>query len=148
MKVLKYADDICQQAEWSFQTANFFVGLYIEEEDEDPEDSFDREEDIEFARSGADGAWFCAVVRVFLKDDTSLRWAALGSDYLGGCSYRSVKEFYTSHRDPDDNYRNTLAMKDSNRVICHAFPDMVREAVSAARTELKRVGCVAVTMRK
>jgi hypothetical protein len=144
---LNTEDAIRDNAAWSYETERFFVGFYAEDEDIDPEDSFEFPEDIEFARSGNDGAWFCARVSVWLKSDSPYDWQEMGADYLGGCSYHSVKEFYTAWRtDPDDS-RNTLAMKDKGITICHYFPDMVRTAIAEARTALARMADIAATMR-
>lgn len=147
MARMTYERDIRGDAAWSFETERFFIGFYAEPEDIDPEDSFDRADDIEFARQDVAGHWFCAVVRVFLKGESAYDWEEVGSDHLGGCSYNSVEEFYTSHRSPDPANRNTLANKDKNIVICHYFPDMVRCAVSDARQQLRRMGDIAATIR-
>jgi hypothetical protein len=64
----------------------------------------------------------------------------IGADYLGGSVYSAsdYKTFATAHRDPDPMNRNCSIMRAShpagpNVSICHYFPDMVRQAVSAAR---------------
>jgi hypothetical protein len=140
---------IRDDAAWSFETARFFVGFYAEPEDLDPADSFQFPEDIEAVRSGAVD-WFCACVRVYLKgedDSWCSDWRELASDYLGGCAYNSVREFYTAHRDTDPMNRNCSIMRAArgeNVVICHYFPSMVQEAVSAARAELARLKSVPV----
>lgn len=148
MARMVYEQDIRDNAEWSFETARFFIGFYAEEEDLNPEDSFEFEEDIAFAKSGNSGAWFAARVTVYLKsDDDYDPWKELGSDYLGGCSYNSVEEFYTNWRTDPDESRNTLANKDKNICICHYFPDMVRTAIDTARIEISRMRDIASTMR-
>lgn len=123
------------EAVWSFETARFSVEFHAEQEDMDPADSFDNEEDIEFARSGDPARWFCAAVYVRLLETGEV----IGTDYLGCCSYRSFREFYSSHRDRDPAQRNTLAMKANKMVIGHYFPDMVREAIAGARQEVARM---------
>lgn len=138
---------IRHNAAWSFETARFFVGFYAEEEDMDPKDSFEFPDDIEFASSGNDGAWFAARVSVWLKSENPYDWQELGADHLGGCSYNSVEEFYTAWRTSADEFRNTLANKDAHRVICHYFPDMVRTAIKEARTALAHMADVSATMR-
>ncbi len=145
---MKHENDIRWDAAWSFETARFFVAFYAEPEEMDPADSFEFDEDIEFARSGQDGAWFAARVTVYLKSDDAYSWVALGSDYLGGCSYKSVRDFYTAWRTDPDEYRNTLANKGKRISICHYFPDMVRTAIAEARRELARMGDIAATMRE
>lgn len=117
-------------------TARFRVALEIAPEDMDPVDSFEREDDIEAVRNG-DVEWFCAHVVVYLDE------RPVGDDSLGGCAYESVKEFYTSHRDPDPTNRNCTIMRlaragsvDAKYSICHYFPDMVRQAIRDARRTL------------
>lgn len=120
------------QTVWEFNTARFRVALEIEPEEMDPAESFQFEEDIEAVRSGA-VEWFGARVSVYL-DDTRIVW-----DYLGGCAYETVKEFYTSHRDADPMNRNCeayRAVRGSNACVCHYFPGMVSQAISEARTWL------------
>jgi hypothetical protein len=116
---------------WQFHTERYSVAFFAEEEDIDPADSFEFDDDIAFAREDDPAHWFCAVVVVYGPDGKQI-----GSDVLGGCSYNSFREFYSSHRDRDPANRNTLAMKASNRAICHYFPDMVRQAISDARATL------------
>jgi hypothetical protein len=111
--------------DWRFDTDNFSVIFYADDEDMAPED---------------DGTWFCAVVAVYGPDEKLLAY-----DTLGGCSYDSVREFYTSHRDRDPMNRNCSIMRAAhgqNVSICHYFPDMVRTAVREAKhkIELARAG--------
>jgi hypothetical protein len=127
MRRLQYADDIRERASWSFETGRFFVGFYAEPEEFDPADSFDDESDIAAVREGR-VEWFCASVRVFLKDEMSIRWREVGADHLGGCAYERVSDFYTSCR---DGY----------------FRDMVRLAVAEARATLARDASVAGSLR-
>jgi len=106
-------------AAWSFETANFFIGFYAEPEEMDPADSFEFEEDIEAVRSGR-VEWFAAIVRVYAKlgSDDPRDWREIAADYLGGCVYNSVREFFTAHR----QYRGG-----------DYFTDMVRGACGQAR---------------
>ena len=63
-------------------------------------------------------------------------------DGLGGCAYKTVREFYTSHRDADPMNQDCSAMRaarGSNVAICHYFPDMVSEAIADARRNLADV---------
>lgn len=141
------ASDIRDNAAWKFETARFFVGFYAEPEETDPSDSFEFPEDIEAVHSGA-VEWFCASVRVYLKpeaDSDPSEWSEISADYLGSCAYKSVREFYTSHRDPDPMNRNCSIMRAArgdNVVICHYFPSMVSEAVRNARLEMTRLQSV------
>lgn len=128
-----------RNAVWTFQTARFAICLFAEPEEMDPADSFDFDEDIEAIRDGT-VEWFSASVVVFLKDandpDATWQWRKVGSDHLGGCAYRTVREFYTSHRDPDPMNRNCSIMRaerGENVCICHYFPGMVLEAIADAR---------------
>src|SRR4051812_6860681 len=99
---------ITDHARWSFETAQFFIGFYTEPEELDPADSFEFQDDIDAVRDGT-VEWFCAVVRVHFKrgSDDPRTWQEVGADYLGGCAYNSVREFYTAHRDPDPLNRNS-----------------------------------------
>ena len=137
---------IRENAQWSFETARFFVGFYAEPEEMDPADSFTFDEDIEAVRNG-DVEWFAAAIRVYLKDEDRCTWQEIGSDYLGGCAYKTVREFYTNWRTDPDEFRNTLANKDKGVLIGHYFPDMVRTAIDDAREHLRRMGDIATTMR-
>lgn len=126
---------------WQFDTANFRVVCHVDAEDVRPEDSFSEPEDVAFAREDNPAHWFCAFVSVWYGDDEN-NLTYLAHDVLGGCSYRSFDEFVSSHRSADPENRNTLAMKARNTVICHYFPDMVRQAVAAARTAFNNLGRV------
>lgn len=116
---------------WEFKTARFRVALEVSPEDMDPADSFEFQDDIDAVKSGT-VEWFCATVAVYLDG------RKVGSDSLGGCAYNTVKEFYTSHRDPDPMNRNCSIMraKRGKVSIGHYFPDMVAEAISDARRTL------------
>lgn len=124
------ADD----ALWSFATARFSVEFHAGEESSSPSDSFEFQEDIDFASDGELAHWFSAVV---LIRDVATDYV-IGCDTLGGCSYNSLKEFVTGHRSADADNRNTLAMKARNTVICHYFPDMVRSAIADTRKFVRR----------
>ena len=110
---------------WQFKTARFTIALEIAPEEMDPADSFQFDDDIEAVRNG-DIAWFVARVSVYLDGER------LASDTLGGCAYKTIREFYTAHRDLDPANRNTIETLKTH-TICHYFPSMVREAVSQAR---------------
>jgi len=130
---------------WQFDTANLRIVCHVEPEDMDPADSFEFPEDIEAVRSGA-VEWFCAFVSVWWKDDEG-DCHYLAHDCLGGCAYSSVREFITSHRDPDPLNRNSSIMRATcgqDMSICHYFPDMVAEATRQARDELRRVRAIPV----
>jgi hypothetical protein len=119
---------------WQFETPNTTVRLVIEHEDMHPADSFEFQEDIDAVLNG-EFEWFMAVVEVVRNGHV------IGRDVLGGCAYRTIEEFYTSHRDPDPMNRNSSLMRATRgeRVcICHYFPDMVRTAIADARVTLGR----------
>ena len=125
---------------WSFETANFGVRLQVRPCEDDPADSFSFEEDVEAVRSGA-VEWFDAVVTVYLREEPENREIELGWDTLCCCAYKTVEQFYTSHRDPDPLNRNSTiyrAKNGQNHVICHYFPSMVREAIADARAAQSR----------
>lgn len=125
---------------WSFHTRNYVVTLRLDPEDMDPADSFEFQDDIDAVRNG-NVLWFCAVVEVQSKRSS---WRhVIGRDVLGGCAYRTAEEFYTSHRDPNPLNRNCSAMRaasGANVVVCHYFPDMVRQALADARATLQMGG--------
>jgi hypothetical protein len=123
---------------WEFKTRNFIVTLDVAPEETDPSDSFESQEDIDAVRSGK-LEWFTARVGVFLRDAKGERGTMAAADYLGGCAYKSVREFYTLHRDPDPMNRNCSAMRAANGNVtyCEYFTSMVREAITAARANLK-----------
>ena len=118
-----------------FETANFLMVCTAEPELEAPEDMLCDPSDVDQAREGG-SAWFAATVRVYrrLSDD---RYVELGADHLGCCSYDTFDDFVTGHRRGSDDQRNTLATKARGVVICHYYPDMVRQAIEQARHTLK-----------
>ena len=125
---------------WTFKTRNYTIALEILPEDLDPADSFEFPEDIKAVRNG-NVEWFCACVSIYGPNG-----ALLGRDYLGGCAYATVEEFYTSHRDRDPMNRNCSVMRAAqgdNVVICHYFPEMVRIAIIEARNAIRSL-CLTV----
>jgi hypothetical protein len=118
---------------WTFKTATFEVCLSVADEQEDPAGHFCDSRDVDAIRNG-DVLWF--VARVQVKKNGHV----IGSDYLGACSYASLEEFYTSHRDRNPMNRNSSIMRAANGenvCICHYFPSMVHEAIADARRTLK-----------
>ena len=89
------------------RTARFVITGAVAPEEDSPEDHFQFQEDIDSVRNG-DVAWFVARVQVATRDGI-----VLGNDYLGGCAYASVDEFFRQ----DGGY----------------FSDMVHEACHDAR---------------
>lgn len=126
---------------WRFETANLSVVLEVTPCTDDPAESFEFPEDIEAINSGLVD-WFNARTRVLTKAGEEL-----GADYLGSCSYNSVREFFTSHRTADALNRNCSVMREvrgQNVVICEYFPSMVREAIRSARHTLSKLKALRV----
>lgn len=114
---------------WRFDTANFSIVAYIEPEEYAPD--FDDDEIVEEINNGT-CEWFCTTVEVRKNDKV------IGSDHLGGSAYYRPSEFFDAHRDRDPMHRNCsiFTAKNPNTVICHYFPDMVRQAIREARETL------------
>jgi hypothetical protein len=123
---------------WKFETARFTVSLQIEEDYGYQYDGDDEDGETQAALDSGEYVAFNSRVVVELDG------LEIASDWLGGSVYaaNSMDEFWTAHRDPDPLNRNCSVMRaarGSNVVICHYFPDMVREAVRAARDYLRSV---------
>jgi hypothetical protein len=118
---------------WQFKTRNLRITLDIAECLDDPTDQFEAgDQTVQDIRNGRI-AWFDARVRI------STDGQELGADYLGGCAYGDISDFYTDHRSADPLHRNSSIMRasrGSNVVICHYFPSMVSEACRRARKTL------------
>ena len=133
---------------WQFKTKNFRVYLEIWPDYSYQYDGDDPHGEIQAAiDSGEMVAFDSRVVVQFMTPTTE--YAEIGSDSLGGSVYEVGKEseFWTAHRDRDPNNRNCSLMHESrgrNIVICHYFPDMVRQAVREARENMKRVQSVKI----
>jgi hypothetical protein len=93
--------------------AGFDIVFSVAPETDTPDDHFD--DDGETARAIADGRFDWFVARVEARRDG----ITLGTDYLGGCCYASVHDFY---RAPSDYYS-----------------DMVETAVAEARDTLAKL---------
>jgi hypothetical protein len=130
------------QTVWSFDTARFSVALEIEEIDGFEYDGDDENGETQEALDS--GAFVAFDSRVVVRLDGE----EIGADYLGSSVYAadSTSEFWQAHRDANPMNRNCSIMRAAsgdNVCICHYFPDMVREAVKAARAFL----CTAPRMR-
>lgn len=134
--------------DWRFDTANYSVIFYADDEDMVPEDSFEFPDDIERAKSGNLHDWFCAVVAVYGPDGSLLAY-----NTLGGCSYGSIREFHSAHRwqysrkqrrwitDPKSRAWKACETRrprlpNGSRADGHYFPDMVRQAIREARQQV------------
>ena len=90
-----------------FERAGFIICFEAKPEDISMRDHFIRYcgwSEKEYRRI-RDFAWFCAKVSAW-KDGKEL-----GTAYLGGCCYKTVKEFYTKYKDAyfEDMVREVLA---------------------------------------
>lgn len=119
---------------WKFETRNFRVELVTEREHGYQYDGDDSDGAIQADIDSGELVAFSSSVLVYLKGEDE----PIGQDHLGGSVYKAdeMAEFWTAHRDANPDYRNTLAMKARNCVICHYFPDMVKTAVREARDVL------------
>ena len=122
---------------WEFKTAQYLVECQTVPSCDAP-DWLEGEKLEAFARDVETGkiAYFDARVRVFHMG------LEISADYLCACAYASVEEFITSHRDLDPMNRNCSIMRAArgeNVVVCHYFPDMIRQAVDGARRTIRRL---------
>ena len=116
---------------WRFKTRQLVVSVDAFEDD-DLDLSFDDDGSV---RAGLDSGEFVAfTARARVTDSMG---GELATDFLGGCIYRSLAEFGSSHRDPDPMNRNCSIMRAGRNVgICHYFPDMVKTVCKEARRAL------------
>jgi len=123
---------------WSFKTDKLEVSLRLERVYGFKYDGDDEDGSTQAALDSGEYVAFNSEVRVKTLADKD---EYLASVYLGSSVYRrgEVEQFYTLHRDPAFMNRNCSLMRAvaGNLSICHYFPDMVREAIEAAREELR-----------
>ena len=127
---------------WRFETRNFTMLCEVTPEQCDPIGHFDDDGETVARIDAGELEWFETRVIVLLRAGPSSEQMIIGADYLGACCYEKPSDFVTGHRDPDPMARNCAAMRainGENAVICHYFPDMVRTALSEARTTLARL---------
>lgn len=116
-----------------FETANFVVRATISV-DQDVDVSFDETSETRDKLDSGEWQAFGTIVTVSTKAGIEL-----GSDSLWGSIYANPREFFSDYRGADPMNRNCSAMRaarGANSVICHYFPDMIREAIGAARKAL------------
>lgn len=121
------------QEMYRFETKRFaIVARIVPDTDLDPA-WIDDDETREKLNSGEYQA-FGTIVDVYCNG------AKIGSDSLWGSIYADPREFFSDHRCDDPLNRNCSIMRakrGANVVICHYFPDMVRQAITAARDALE-----------
>lgn len=131
---------------WEFKTARFRVCLEIRQDLDYRYDGDDENGETQAGLDAGDFVAFDSLVRVFLDG------VEVSSDSLGGSVYgvNDVAEFWTAHRGADPLDRNCSIMRaarGSNVCICHYFPEMVRQAIAAARATIcnaPRLRCAAL----
>lgn len=118
---------------WQFKTSRFTVALYLERDRGYRYDGDDQDGETQDKLDSGEYVAFDSSVIVTCDG------REIGRDDLGGSVYAAdeVPDFFTAHRDPDPNNRNTLAMAARNTVICHYFPEMVRNAIREARESIR-----------
>jgi hypothetical protein len=123
---------------WSFNTSRFAVSLQVEIDYDYQYDGDDEDGETQAALDSGEYVAFDSRVVVELDG------IEIASDSLGGSVYAadSMDEFWTAHRGADPMNRNCSIMRaerGANVVICHYFPDMVREAVRSACDYLRSI---------
>lgn len=121
-------------AVWEFRTKNFRVVLKIEREHNPIYDGDDEDGEVQSKLDDETYISFDSEVSVYFRDEDK----PLASDYLGSSVYGwdDFPDFWRAHRSADPMNRNCEEMREvrgPNCCIGHYFPDMVREAISAAR---------------
>ena len=120
---------------WTFKTARFRVRLTIEQDYGFRYDGEDASGETQAALDAGELVAFDSSVIVELDGREIAR------DSLGASIYRAsdVAAFWTAHRDANPLNRNSSIMRAACGEHCaigHYFPDMVREALRAARAAL------------
>lgn len=122
---------------WTFKTANFTVELRITPDHGYQYDGEDPDGEVQARLDSGEYEAFDSDVVVLLDG------REIGCSSLGGAVYdaREIDTFWTAHRGLAPMGRNCSIMRAQhpagpNVVICHYFPAMVREAISAARQHL------------
>lgn len=117
---------------WKFNTEHYTIALEI-----DPSFDLDLSWDDtgEVSEKLESGEYTAFDSRVVVYNNG----CEIGSDSLGQSIYSDPSEFWTAHRDKNPMNRNCTiyrAKMGENHVICHYFPDMVRQAVKDARRNI------------
>lgn len=111
-----------------FKTPNFIVRVTAEEE-LDLDLSFDDDGSVREGLESGEFIAFCVKAAVYYRGQE------VGVDYLGGCIYRSIEEF-EDHREVGKQNKVYAAKGESARCGSY-FTDLVHQAISAARKELR-----------
>lgn len=116
---------------WQFKTPRFTVALYLERDRNYTYDGDDENGETQDKLDSGEYVAFDSAVVVTCDG------REIGRDDLGGSVYAAddVAEFYTAHRDPDASNRNCSLYP--GRIVCHYFPDMVKQAIAAARESIR-----------
>ena len=116
---------------WRFNTARFQVKLQLAQDVGHQYDGDDENGETQAALDSGEYIAFDSRVVVYFDG------REIGADYLGGSVYGcdTYQEFFMAHRDPNPENRNCAATN-AKYSVCHYFPDMVRQAVAAARKTL------------
>jgi hypothetical protein len=118
---------------WQFRTARFCVALRIAQLQGYTYDGDDENGETQAKLDSGELVAFASTVSVEMDG------AEIATDTLHGSIYAisEVHEFWTAHRDPNPDNRNTLAMRQAGRSIAHYFPDMVRNAIADAKAHIR-----------
>lgn len=127
---------------WTFETDKLLIELECVRSYGYKYDGDDEDGETQAALNRGDLVAFDSFVRVHLKNGES-RAEPLAVESLYGSVYEKgrISAFWTDHRDPDPMNRNCSLFRKQrgeNSCIAHYFPDMVREAIRAAREILPR----------
>jgi hypothetical protein len=123
---------------WTFRTKRFRVSLELQRDNFYRYDGDDENGETQAALNSGEFVAFDSKVTVEFDGEE------IAANYLGGSVYGAdnVADFYTDHRSADPLNRNCTIMRkawrgegnpDAKVSICHYFPGMVQEAISAAR---------------
>lgn len=121
-----------KQEMYRFETKHFAIVATIVD-DNDLDLSWDEDGETRAKLESGEYQAFGTIVDVYCNG------AKIGGDSLWGSVYSEPREFFADHRCADPMNRNCSIMrahKGANVVIRHYFPDMVRQAIAAAREAL------------
>lgn len=113
---------------WTFKTKHFKVELHRKIDFDYVYDGDDADGETQKKLDSGEYIAFDSRVVVYFEG------VEVGQDNLGGSVYAvsDADEFFTAHRDRNPENRN-CSIKSNNYIICHYFPDMVRQAINEAR---------------